>query len=343
MCPAITRRLAALLAWLTLALAAIQPATAQTLNAVKQRGTLVCGVNENLLGFSAKNGKGEWSGFDVDFCRALSAAIFNDPTKVEFFVVSAQERFSALQSGKIDILSRNSTWTMAREAKFKLIFPAVTYYDGQGFLMRRSMGLQSIRELKNGKVCVQADTTSESNAADYFRSNSIKVDLVIGSNASDLLKAYDSDVCNVFTSDVSLLYAQRLNLAKPYEHVILPDVVSKEPRGPAIRQRDDQWAMIVKWVHFAMLNAEELGVSSKNIDQALKSNKPAIKRLIGAESNLGEELGLSDDWVVRVLRAVGNYGETFDRNIGTRSKLAIPRGLNDLWAKGGIQYAPPFE
>jgi general L-amino acid transport system substrate-binding protein len=213
MWPAITRRLAALLAWLTAALAATHPVAAQTLNAVKQHGALVCGVNENLLGFSAKNGKGEWSGFDVDFCRALAAAIFNDPTKVEFVVVSAQERFSALQSGKVDILSRNSTWTMAREAKYRLIFPAVTYYDGQGFLVRRSMGLQSIRELKSGKVCVQANTTSVSNAADYFRSNSIEVDLVIGSNASDLLKAYESDVCNVFTSDVSLLYAQRLNLA----------------------------------------------------------------------------------------------------------------------------------
>ena len=342
MWPVITRHLAALLAWPALA-AAIQPVTAQTLDAVKERGALVCGVNENLLGFSAKNAKGEWSGFDVDFCRALAAAIFNDPRKVEFVVVNAEERFSVLQSGKVDILSRNSTWTMAREAEYKLVFPAATYYDGQGFLVRRSMGLQSILELKNGKVCVQADTTSEPNAADYFRSNSIRVDLVTGSNAAGLLKAYHSDLCNAFTSDVSLLYSQRLDLAKPNEHVILPDVISKEPRGPAIRQGDDQWAMIVKWTHFAMLNAEELGVSSKNIDQALKSDKPAIKRLIGAEGNLGEEIGLSNDWVVRVLRAVGNYGETFDRNIGTRSKLGIPRGLNHLWAQGGIQYAPPFE
>ena len=283
MWPVITRHLAALLAWPALA-AAIEPVTAQTLDAVKERGALVCGVNENLLGFSAKNAKGEWSGFDVDFCRALAAAIFNDPRKVEFVVVNAEERFSVLQSGKVDILSRNSTWTMAREAEYKLVFPAATYYDGQGFLVRRSMGLQSILELKNGKVCVQADTTSEPNAADYFRSNSIRVDLVTGSNAAGLLKAYDSDLCNAFTSDVSLLYSQRLDLAKPNEHVILPDVISKEPRGPAIRQGDDQWAMIVKWTHFAMLNAEELGVSSKNIDQALKSDKPAIKRLIGADA-----------------------------------------------------------
>jgi general L-amino acid transport system substrate-binding protein len=344
MWPAITRRrLAALLAWPALALGAIEPVAAQTLNAVKERGALVCGVNENLLGFSSKNAKGEWSGFDVDFCRALAAAIFNDPGKVKFMVVNAEERFSVLQSGKVDILSRNSTWTMAREAENKLIFPAVTYYDGQGFLVRGSMGLQSILELKIAKVCVQADTTSEPNAVDYFQSNSIKLDLVTGSNAADLLTAYDSDLCNAFTSDVSLLYSQRLSLANPREHVILPDVISKEPRGPAIRQGDDQWAMIVKWTHFAMLNAEELGVSSKNIDRALKSDKPTIKRLIGAEGNLGEEIGLSNDWVVRVLRAVGNYGETFDRNIGTRSKLGIPRGLNSLWAQGGIQYAPPFE
>ncbi|MFY9697364.1 MAG: amino acid ABC transporter substrate-binding protein [Rhodoplanes sp.] len=336
------RPLAALLAW-PLALAAIEPVAAQTLNAVKERGALVCGVNENLLGFSAKNAKGEWSGFDVDFCRALAAAIFNDPGKVEFVVVNAEERFSVLQSGKVDILSRNSTWTMAREAEYKLVFPAATYYDGQGFLVRRSMGLQSVHELKNGKVCVQADTTSEPNAADYFRSNSIKADLVIASSVADLLKAYNSDFCNAFTNDVSLLYAQRLSLAKPHEHVILPDVISKEPRGPAVRQGDDQWAMIVKWTHFGMLNAEELGISSKNINQALKSDKAAIRRLVGAEGNLGEEIGLSNDWVVRVLRAVGNYEETFDRNLGTRSKLGIPRGLNNLWAQGGIQYAPPFK
>ena len=207
------RPLAALLAW-PLALAAIEPVAAQTLNAVKERGALVCGVNENLLGFSAKNAKGEWSGFDVDFCRALAAAIFNDPGKVEFVVVNAEERFSVLQSGKVDILSRNSTWTMAREAEYKLVFPAATYYDGQGFLVRRSMGLQSVHELKNGKVCVQADTTSEPNAADYFRSNSIKADLVIASSVADLLKAYNSDFCNAFTNDVSLLYAQRLGVAK---------------------------------------------------------------------------------------------------------------------------------
>jgi general L-amino acid transport system substrate-binding protein len=266
----------AVLAVLGLTVGAIVPVKAQTLRGVRERGALACGVNENLPGFAAKDAKGEWSGFDVDFCRALAAAIFNDPGKVEFVPLNVEERFPALQSGKIDILSHNSTWNMVREARLKLIFPAATYYDGQGFLVRRSLDVQSALELKGAKVCVQEGTTSERNVADYFRSNSIKVDLVITKNAADLLKAYDNDFCNAFTNDLSLLYAQRLSLGKPDEHVILPDEISKEPRGPVVRQGDDQWAMIVKWTHFAMLNAEELGVSSKNIDQALKSDKPAI-------------------------------------------------------------------
>jgi general L-amino acid transport system substrate-binding protein len=317
-------------------------AQAQTLKAVKERGALVCGVSEGLLGFSAKDAKGEWSGFDVDFCRALAAAIFNDPGKVRFVPLNAEQRFAALQSGAIDILSRNSTWTMAREAELKLIFPAVTYYDGQGFLVRRSMAVQSSLELDGAKVCVQEGTTSAQNVADYFHANSMKFDLVTTSSAADAVKAYDANLCTVLTSDVSQLHAQRLTLAKPDEHMILPDVISKEPLGPVVRQGDEQWALIAKWTHFAMLNAEELGVSSKTIEQALKSEKPAIKRLVGTDGKLGEEIGLSADWVVRIMRAVGNYGESFDRNIGTGSKLAIPRGLNHLWTSGGIQYAPPL-
>jgi general L-amino acid transport system substrate-binding protein len=335
-------RLVALLAWPFLVLAPIEPVTAQTLNAVKERGVLLCGVHEDLPGFSTKDANSERKGFDVDFCRAVAAAIFGDAGRVDFIPVNVEERFSAVRSGKVDILSRNSTWTMAREAELQLVFPATTYYDGQGFLVRRSMGLQSALELKDAKVCVQEGTTSERNAADYFRSNSIKADLVIGSDAAELLKAYEGGLCTALTDDVSLLYSARLRLSKPSEHVILPDVISKEPRGPAVRQGDDQWASIIKWVHFAMLNAEELGVSSKNIDQALKSNNPAVRRLVGTEGNLGEKIGLSNDWVGRVLRAVGNYREIFERNIGTRSKLGIPRGLNNLWSQGGIQYAPPL-
>jgi general L-amino acid transport system substrate-binding protein len=335
-------RLVALIVWPFFILGPIGFATAQTLNAVKERGVLLCGVNEDLPGFSTKDAKGQWTGFDVDFCRAVAAAVFGDPGKVEFIEVSAEERFPALQSGKVDILSRNSTWTMAREAEFKLIFPATTYYDGQGFMVPRSKGLQSALELKDIKVCVQEGTTSERNAAEYFRSNSMKVDLVIGKDAIELLRAYEGGLCTALTDDVSLLYSMRLRLSKPSSHVILPDVISKEPRGPAVRQGDDQWAVIVKWIHFAMINAEELGVTSKNIDQALKSNNPAIRRLVGAEGSLGEKIGLSNDWVVRVLRAVGNYGETFDRNTGLRSKLGIPRGINNLWSQGGIQYGPPL-
>jgi general L-amino acid transport system substrate-binding protein len=318
-------------------------AQAQTLQAVKERGTLVCGVSEGLIGFSEKDAKGEWSGFDVDFCRALAAAIFNDPGKVRFVLLNAEQRFSALQSGEIDILSRNSTWTMAREAELKLIFPAVTYYDGQGFLVRRSMPVQSVLELDGAKVCVQEGTTSELNVADCFHANSMKFDLVKTTSAADSRKAYDTNLCTVFTGDVSQLHAERLKLAKPDEHVILPDVISKEPLGPVVRQGDEQWALIVKWTQFAMLNAEELGVSSKTLEQALKSQKPAVKRLVGTEGNLGEQIGLSTDWVVRIVRAVGNYGEVFDHNVGPGSKLAIPRGLNHLWTSGGIQYAPPLQ
>lgn len=335
----------ALLVALALASAdgAARAAQAQTLKTAKERGALVCGVSEGLPGFSAKDAKGEWSGFDVDFCRALAAVIFNDPGKVRFVPLNAEQRFSALQSGAIDILSRNSTWTMAREAELKLIFPAVTYYDGQGFLVRRSMPVQSSLELDGAKVCVQEGTTNAQNVADYFRSNSLKYDLVTTTSAADAVKAYDANLCTVFTGDVSQLFAERLTLAQPDQHVILPDVISKEPLGPAVRQGDEQWALIVKWTHFAMLNAEELGVGATTIEQALQSQKPAIKRLVGAEGNLGEEIGLSADWVVRILRSVGNYGEVFERNVGAKSKLAIPRGLNHLWTSGGIQYAPPLQ
>jgi general L-amino acid transport system substrate-binding protein len=318
-------------------------AEAQTLKAVKERGALVCGVSEGLPGFSAKDTNGEWRGFDIDFCRALAAAIFDDPGKVRFVPLNAEQRFSALQSGAIDILSRNSTWTMAREAELKLIFPAVTYYDGQGFLVRRSMPVQSTLELDGAKVCVEEGTTSAQNTDDYFHANSMKLDLVTTSSAAEALKAYDADLCAAFTSDVSQLYAQRLMLAQPDDHVILPDVISKEPLGPAVRQGDEQWALIAKWTHFAMLNAEELGVGSKTIEDALKSDKPAIKRLVGMEGNLGEQIGLSSDWAVRIVRAVGNYGEVFDHNVGSRSKLGISRGLNQLWTSGGIQYAPPLQ
>jgi general L-amino acid transport system substrate-binding protein len=317
------------------------PGSAQTLAAIKQRGALVCGVSEGVIGFSSQTDKG-WSGFDVDLCRALAAAIFNDATKVRYVPLTAVDRFAALQAGTIDVLSRNTTWTMAREIELKLIFPATTYYDGQGFLVRQSRNAASALELDNTKVCVQSGTTTDLNLADFFRANTIRFERVAFVTASEAVKAYDAGRCDVFTSDVAQLYAERLTLAKPDDHVILPDVISKEPLGPAVRQGDEQWADIVKWTVFALINAEELGVSSRTIDQALNSDKPDIKRLVGSEGSFGEKAGLTRDWAVRIIRSVGNYREMFERNVGVESRLGIPRGLNQLWTNGGIVYAPPI-
>jgi len=317
-------------------------AAAQTLKAVKDRGTVNCGVSEGLYGFSARDDKGTWSGFDVDLCRALAAAIFNDAGKVNYTTLDAGSRFKALASGSIDVLSRNSTWTMSRESELGLIFTGVTYYDGQGFLIPRSMNKDSALDLDGAKVCVQIGTTTELNVADHFRANKMKYDLVSAQTADEATKSYDAGRCNVFTADVSQLHAIRLRLAKPDDHVILPDVISKEPLGPAVRQNDIQWFNIVKWAHFAMINAEELGVSSQNIDQAMKSDKPDIRRLLGNDGSYGEQIGLTKDWAARIVKHVGNYGEVFERNVGVGSRLAIPRGINQLWNVGGIQYAPPI-
>jgi general L-amino acid transport system substrate-binding protein len=324
-----------------LALAAGE-AGAQTLNKVKERGTLVCGVNQGLLGFSMPDGNGNWAGFDVDLCRAIAAAIFNDAGKVKFVPLDSPGRFVPLQSGEIDVLSRNSTWTLAREAELKVNFAAVTYYDGQGFLVRSGLNVMSALELDGKKVCVQSGTTTELNLADFFNANKMKYEAVKHASAEDSLKAYDTGACDVLTSDVSQLHAERLRLAKPDDHVVLPDVISKEPLAPAVRQGDTQWFNLVRWTHFAMVNAEELGVTSKNIDDALRSAKPDVARLVGSQGTLGEQLGLSKDWVARIIRLVGNYGEVFERNVGVESKLEIPRGVNQLWNAGGIQYAPPI-
>ena len=317
-------------------------AEAQTLEAVKQRGALVCGVNPGLQGFAIADAQGAWSGLDVDFCRAVAAAIFNDPAKVKFTPLSAEERFEALRSGKVDVLVRNSTWTMTRETQYGLTFVGVNYYDGQGFLLRKEPQISSALELDGAKVCVQTGTTTIDNFEDYFKSNNLKYEVVGEASSADALKDYESGKCSVYTTDVSGLYAQRLLLARPVDHVILPDVISKEPLGPAVRQGDAQWQELVKWVLFAMINAEELGVSSKTLDSALKSSKPAVRRLLGAEGGFGKQIGLADDWAANVVRAVGNYGESYERNVGVKSKLGIPRGLNELWSMGGIQYAPPI-
>jgi general L-amino acid transport system substrate-binding protein len=314
----------------------------RTLKRTIRRGEVFCGVNTGLPGFSIPDEKGNWTGFDVDFCRAVAAAIFDDPSKAKFVPLDANERFKELQSRKVDILSRNSTWNMSREENYDLYFPAVAYYDGQGFMLPRSRNIDSALDLNNSKVCVQGATTTELNLADYFRANNMKYEEKKFLKLDEVVKAYESGQCDTFTADVSQLYALRLNLAKPGDHVILPEVISKEPLAPVVRPRADDWMMIVKWTLYAMINAEELGVSSKNIDEALKSKKPDVMRLVGTEGTYGEDLGLTKDWAVRIIRHVGNYGEVYDRNIGSDSKLKIPRGLNQLWNAGGIQYAPPI-
>ena len=272
----------------------------------------------------------------------MAAAIFDDPSKVQYVPLSASDRFDALKNKQIDLLSRNSSWTMGREGDNGVVFTGVTYYDGQGFLVPKSKNFQSALELDGSKVCVQPGTTTELNYVDFFDANHMKYETVHEGSADEMIKAYEAGQCNVLTTDASGLFAMRQRLAKPGDAMILPDIISKEPLGPVVRQDDMQWFNIVKWVNFAMLNAEELGVSSKTIDEALKSQKPAVKRLVGTEGDFGKPFGLTGDWAVRVVRAVGNYAEVFDRNVGAHSKLGIPRGLNELWNNGGIQYAPPI-
>ncbi len=322
--------------------AASSGSDAQTLKTVQDRGSLICGVSQGLAGFSMKDDKGAWSGFDVDFCRALAAAVFNDPSKVEFVPLSASERFDALKNKKIDVLSRNSTWTLGRENDSGLVFAGVTYYDGQAFLVPKSRNLTSALELDGSKVCIQKGTTSEPNAADFFETNHINYELVEADTVADLVADYLAGKCNALSTDSSQLFALRSQFPKPGDHMILPDIISKEPLGPVVRQDDIQWFNIVKWVNFALLDAEEMGVGSKTIDEALKSQKPGVKRLVGTDGDFGKPLGLSNAWAANAVRAVGNYGELYERNVGVQTKLGIPRGLNELWNNGGIQYAPPI-
>jgi general L-amino acid transport system substrate-binding protein len=338
-------RLRRLVHWLVLAASTVllaDVAGAQTLKLVKQRGHLICGVSQGLIGFSSPDEKGRWSGLDVDFCRAVAAAIFNDPTKLNFVALDAADRFAALKSGKVDLLSRNSTWTMSRETSLGLMFVGVAYYDGQGFLVHRASKLDTALDLDGKSICTQTGTTTELNLGDYFRSNGMQYKVIPLTTADETLKAYRAGQCDVLTSDVSQLYAERLKLANASDHIILPEVISKEPLGPVVRQGDDQWFNLVKWTLFAMINAEEIGVSSQTIDEAIKSEKPDVRRLVGLEGDFGEQLGLSKDWAARIIRLVGNYGEVFERNVGVKSRLGIPRGLNALWTSGGILYAPPI-
>ena len=332
----------AALAFSSLTGAALAQGRAPTLDTVKQRGQLICGVNTGLPGFSSPDQQGNWSGMDVEFCRAIAVAVLGDPTKVRFIPTSSTNRFATLQSGEVDVLVRNVTWTSSRDTSLGFNFTAVNYYDGQGFMVKKSSGTKSARELSGATVCVNQGSTTELNLADYFRTNNMQLKVVSFPTGEESVKAYESGRCDSFTTDMSGLYAERLKMANVGDHVILPEIISKEPLAPAVRHGDDQWYDIVKWTHYAMLTAEELGVTKANVDEHLKSTNPDVRRLLGVEGKHGEALGLSNDWAFKVIKSIGNYGENFERNIGSGSKLMISRGLNELWSKGGLQYAPPI-
>ncbi|MCL2717106.1 MAG: amino acid ABC transporter substrate-binding protein [Alphaproteobacteria bacterium] len=314
----------------------------QTLKAVREAGVVSCGVSTGLPGFSSPDDKGNWTGMDVDVCRAIAAAIFDDPTKVKFVPLSAKDRFTALQHNEVDVLSRNTTWTLSRDVSLGANFAGITYYDGQGFMVKKSLKVNSALELNSASICVQTGTTNEQNLADFFKGHNMNYEVIAFAAADETLKAYESGRCDVFTADKSQLYAQRLKLARPADHVVLADMISKEPLGPMVRHGDDQWYDIVKWVVFALVNAEELGVTQKNVEEMARSERPDLKRVFGVDGNLGEQLGLTKDWFARIVRAVGNYGECYDRNVGEDSRLQIARELNQLYNKGGIMYAPPI-
>jgi general L-amino acid transport system substrate-binding protein len=316
-------------------------AGAGTLDQIKQRGALSCGSNPGLAGFGLPDDKGVWKGLDVDECRALAAAIFNDPNKVKFVPINAKDRPTILASGEIDVLIRNTTWTLSRETG-GMFFTGVNYYDGQGFIVRKKLNIASAKQLDGASVCVQQGTTTELNLADYFRANNLKFEPVVFATDDETVKAYDTGRCDAYTTDASGLYAERLKLAAPDDNMVLPEIISKEPLGPSVRKDDIQWFQIVQWTHYALLTAEELGVTQANVDEKLKSENPDIRRLLGVEGDFGKGLGLTNDWAYRIIKAVGNYGESFERNVGEGSPIKIKRGLNALWSRGGLQYAPPI-
>jgi general L-amino acid transport system substrate-binding protein len=313
-----------------------------TLTAVKERGYVQCGVTTGVPGYSNPDDKGNWKGMDVDVCRGVAAATLGDADKVKYIPLNAKERFTALQSGEIDMLSRVTTWTLTRDSSLGLNFAGVTYYDGQGFMINKSLGVKSALELDGASLCIQSGTTTELNAADYFRANNMQFEPVVFDTADQTVKGFEAGRCDVLTSDQSQLYALRIKLANPNGAMVLPEIISKEPLGPVVRQGDDGWFNIVKWSLFAMVNAEEMGLTSSNIDGKMKKPDPAIDRFVGKEGIKGSGLGLSDDWAYQIVKQVGNYGEAFDRNLGMSSPLKIERGLNALWNKGGLQYAPPI-
>ncbi len=316
---------------------------ADTLENTRKQGFVKCGVNGEVPGFSTVVKGGEYKGMDVDGCRAVAAAVLGDASKVKFVPLNAKERFTALQSGEIDVLVRNTTWTETRDTSLGLNFAGINYYDGQGFMVRKDLGVKSAKELDGASICVQTGTTTELNVADYFRSHNMKYKLVAYDSNDQVEKAYESGRCDVITTDASGLYATRTKLKDPSAHIILPEIISKEPLGPVVRQGDDKWFNIVKWSFFAMVAAEEAGITSKNVDKLRSTSKnPEVKRILGVEGKMGENLGLSKDFAYQIIKQVGNYGEVFERNVGINTPLHMKRGINALWTQGGLQYSPPF-
>ena len=303
---------------------------------------LSCGVNAaGLIGFASADDQGNWTGLDVDYCKAVAAAVFGDASKVNYVPLTATERFTALQAGTIDMLARNTTWTMDRDTKQGLLFAGTNYYDGQGFMVRKDLNVASALDLKGASICVQTGTTTELNLADFIKLHDLGASSVVFERQEEADAAYDAARCDAYTTDASGLYSIRLKLTNPDDHIVLPEIISKEPLGPVVRQGDDQWFNVVKWVHFALLNAEELGVTQTNVDEMLSSPDQNVRRLLGVDGEFGAGIGLSNDWAANAIKAVGNYGESFERNVGSGSPLQIARGLNALWTNGGIQYGPP--
>jgi len=331
---------------LTAALTAGTAMAGKDLDAIKSRGNLICGVGQGTAGFMMADSTGKWVGLDVDVCRAVSAAIFGDAEKVKYVPLSSQQRFTALQSGEVDILSNNTTQTLTRDTALGLDFTAVTYYDGQGFLVPKKLGVKSAKELNGATVCVAPGTTTELNLADYFRANKMTFKPVVIEKVDEVRAAFFSGRCDVYTNDSSSLYATRAANPPPpltpEDFVVLPEIISKEPLAPAVRHGDNQFADIVRWTQYAMLEAEEYGISSKNVDEMLKSENPTVKRILGVTPGMGKALGVDEKWVYNIVKQVGNYGESFERNVGQGSPLKIDRGLNKLWTQGGLQYAPPI-
>ena len=314
-----------------------------TFDKVKQAGTLVCGVNTGLAGFSQPDSQGGYAGLDIDICKAIAAAVFGDPAKVKYVPLTAQQRFTALQSGEVDILSRNTTWTLQRDTELGLNFAPVVFYDGQGFMVTKKLNVKSAKELNGATVCVQPGTTTELNLADYFRANNMSFKPVVIEKLDEVVAAYFSGRCDVYTTDRSGLASTRISRAQnPDEHVILPEVISKEPLAPAVRQGDDQWHDVVRWVIYALIEAEEKGITSKNLDEKAKSEDPDVKRMLGVTPGVGKALGVDEKWAYNAIKAVGNYGEIFDKHLGLSSPLKLERGYNNLWTKGGLLYAPPI-